>query len=76
MEREADEWSALHNINIWDYREAEHEHNAHVPTMAFHLGVVDEAVEVFRGMLARLGDAVYLRPRMGVGNWDRKLEVA
>ena len=72
MERRADEWAALQLIDPERYREVEALRDGHVPSMAHDLGVVSCAVEVYQQMLARIGDAVYLHPRMGLGQWSRK----
>ena len=76
VEREADEWSAAQCIDIDMFRELEAIHSGHVPTMAFHLGVPKEAVQVFISMLLRVGNDLYLAPKMGAGQWARKVEVA
>ncbi|WP_052961330.1 MULTISPECIES: ImmA/IrrE family metallo-endopeptidase [unclassified Leucobacter] len=72
MERRADEWAATRLIAPERYREVEALRDGHVASMAHDLGVVSEAVEVYQQMLERIGDAVYLHPRMGVGQWSRK----
>lgn len=73
MERRADEWSATHCIDISDFKESEVQFSGHVPTMAFHLGVPDEAILVFRQRLQRIGDDIYMSPRMGTGQWAKKM---
>ena len=72
QERRADELAARFLINFDDYREAEHTRNGHVESMAFDLDVDDDLVIAYQRMLARIGDDVYLRPRMGFGQWDLK----
>lgn len=75
-ERQADEWSASQCIPLDDFRDAEAQFSGHVPTMAFHLGVPDEAVVVLQGMLSRLGSVVYFDSKMGAGQWGARIEVA
>ena len=72
QERRADEWAAAHLINLDQYREIELLRGGHVPTMAHDLGVTTQCVNVYRSMLARIGDTVYLDPRMGAGQYRAK----
>lgn len=76
MERRADEWSASMCIDIELFREFEEQFSGHIPTIAFHLGVPDEAVEVYTSMLLRLGDNLFVGSKMGAGQWRMKIEVA
>lgn len=76
QERRADEWAALHLIDLDAYREAEQLREGHVPAIAYDLGVVTRGVEAYRQLLARVGDTVYLDPRMGVGQWRAKTAAA
>lgn len=69
MERRADIWAAVRLIDIDHYRRAESLHHGHVEAIALELDVTVDLVESFRSVLARHGDTVYLRPRMGVGMW-------
>lgn len=73
MERRADEWAAMQLIPPERYREVETLRDGHVPSMAHDLGVVSDAVEVYQQRLARIGDVVYLHPRMGAGQWLRRI---
>lgn len=73
MERRADEWSASMCIELDAFREFEHQYSGHVPTMAFHLGVPDEAVEVLQRMLLRVGDDLFMGAKMGAGQWMMKV---
>ena len=76
QERRADEWAALRLIHLDDYKHAEQVHGGHAPAMAHELGVITSIVEAYQGLLARLGDTVYLKPRMGVGQWEHREVVA
>lgn len=76
QERRADEWAALRLIGLDDYREAERRHDGHVEAMAIALSVTVELVEAYRALLLRVGDTVYLEPRMGAGRWRHRIEVA
>lgn len=73
MERRADEWSALMCIDLDAFREYELQFSGHVPTMAFNLGVPDEAVEMLKSMLNRIGNELYMLPKMGYGQWLMKV---
>lgn len=75
MERRADEWAAMQLIDPARYSEVERDCIGHIPTMAFQLGVIDEALEVYISMLSRIGDTVYVQPRMGAGIWTERIEV-
>jgi hypothetical protein len=44
--------------------------------MALELGIMRSTLEAFQALLLRLGDTVYVRPRMGAGNWAHREEVA
>lgn len=76
MERRASEWAALRLITPDQYREVEQIRDGHVASMAHDLGVVDWIVTAYQGLLARLGDQVYIDPRMGAGQWSARYEVA
>jgi Zn-dependent peptidase ImmA (M78 family) len=76
QERRADVWAALLLIELDAYREAERAHGGHLRSMAFELGVVEDTLEVFRSMLDRIGDVVYFRPGMGVGQWAERFDLA
>lgn len=76
QERRADEWAALRLISPADYRHVEEMHAGHVGAMAVELGVMRSIVEAFQALLLRLGDTVYVRPKMGAGNWAHREDVA
>lgn len=75
QERRADEWAALRLITLDAYREAEHLHNGHVPSIAHELGVISRLVTTFQDLLLRIPDAVYVKPRLGAGNYSERIEV-
>ncbi len=76
QEDEANEWAATHLITPDAYAEAERLHGGHLETMAHTLDVAPELAAAFRAMLVRIGDTVYVRPRMGAGMWRHRVEVA
>lgn len=76
QERRADEWAALRLIDLDDYREAERRHDGHIEAMAIALSVTVELVEAYQAVLLRVGDTVYVAPRMGAGQWQAKVRVA
>lgn len=76
QERRADEWAALRLIEIADYRREEERHDGHVEAMAVALHVTTDLVEAFRRILLRVGQDVYVAPRMGAGQWVYRVEVA
>lgn len=76
QERRADEWAALQLIGLDDYKRAERIHQGHAPSIALELGVITRTVDTYQSMLERIGSTVYLRPRMGVGQWIHREQVA
>ncbi len=76
QERRADEWAAWQLITLSTYREAEQLHNGHIPSMAHELGVISRLVEAAQRLLLRTENAVYIKPRMGTGNWEDRIEVS
>lgn len=73
QERDADEWAALHLIQLEDYRAAELARDGHVPSMAYDLGVITRGVLAFQRALARIGPHVYLKPQHGAGQYADKV---
>lgn len=71
QERSANEWAARFLIDIHSYREVEHLRDGNVPTMAHDLNVTPELVIAYQGTLERIGTSVYVRPRMGAGQWEQ-----
>lgn len=76
QERQADEWAAHFLINRQDYELAEDQHGLHVPSMAQELCVLEKLVHAYERSLQRIGDSVYVNPRMGAGQHHQKYEVA
>lgn len=76
QEHEANEWAASHLITPSAYAEAERHHGGHLGAIAHALDVAPELAAAFRNMLMRVGDAVYVQPRMGTGMWRHRVEVA
>lgn len=73
QERRADEWAALRLITPEAYRAAEERWDGHLGAMAFDLGVTTKITTAFQRVLARIGDTVYVGPRMGVGQWEQRI---
>lgn len=76
QERRAEEWAALRLIDVDAYRHLEAIHGGHAGAIAVDLDVMRSTVLAFQGLLARLGDTVYVRPRMGAGMWAHREDVA
>lgn len=76
QERRANEWAALRLITPQAYAEVEAHRHGHLPSMAYDLGVTLELIEAFKRLLARVGDATYVAPRMGAGQFLHRTEVA
>lgn len=76
QERRADEWAARHLISPEAFAEAERQRGGHTASMAYDLGVTVELVDGFRRLLLRVDDTVYVRPRLGAGQWEHRERVA
>ncbi|WP_323985937.1 ImmA/IrrE family metallo-endopeptidase [Microbacterium plantarum] len=76
QERRADEWAAMRLIRHEDYRNSEAIHHGHAGAMAHDLGVVRSIVEAYQRILLRVGDTVYIAPKMGAGMWAHREEIA
>ncbi|KSU52857.1 ImmA/IrrE family metallo-endopeptidase [Microbacterium enclense] len=76
QERAAEEWGALRLITLDDYRHVEELRDGHVGAMALELGVMRTTLEAFQAVLMRVGDVVYVQPKMGAGSWAQRIEVA
>lgn len=76
QERRAEEWAALRLIDLEDYRHLEQIHHGHAGAIALDLGVMRSIVLAYQGLLERIGDTTYLRPKMGAGNWLHREEIA
>lgn len=73
QERRAWEWAALYLIEPAAFAEAEKHRDGHSPSMANDLMVTIEVVDAFRQILSRVGDTVYVAPKMGAGQWSHRL---
>ncbi len=76
QEKRADEWAARHLITPASYAEAEARRGVHAASLAHDLGVTVELVEAYQRVLQRIGNAVYVEPRMGAGQFLHRIEVA
>lgn len=65
QERRADEWAAMRLVSIDEYRDAEHRYDGNVEAMAIDLNVTVDIIEALQRVLLRVGDTVYVQPRMG-----------
>lgn len=75
QEAAANQWAARTLITPEAYAEAERHRGGHLTSMAIDLNVPDELVIVFRGALLRTESAIYVDPRMGTGQFARRIEV-
>lgn len=76
QERRAEEWAALRLITPADYRHVEELHAGHPGAMALELGIMKSTLTAFQNLLARLGDTVYVQPKMGAGMWAHREDIA
>lgn len=73
QERRADEWAALQLISLTDYRDAEENWDGHTAAMAYELGVTQKILHAYHRVLERVGEIVYVAPRMGEGQWVERV---
>ena len=73
QERRADEWAALRLIDRMHYRAAEAMHENDIASIALELGVMQSIVRAYQSILLRVGETVYVKPRMGTGQWVEKV---
>ena len=76
QERRADEWAALRLVTVDDYKRAEALHHGRADAMAVELNVTLRLVEAYQRVLLRVGDTVYLAPRMGAGQYSHMEQIA
>ena len=76
QESAANRWAASTLISPLEYATVERLRGGHLPSMAVDLQVSDELVVVYQQMLFRAENTVYVGPRMGLGQWDYRQEVA
>lgn len=76
QEHAANLWAAHTLITPESYAEAEHARDGRITGMAIDLNVPDEFVLIYQQTLLRTERATYVRPRMGAGQWDHRIEVA
>jgi len=76
QERAAEEWGALRLITLDDYRHVEALHAGHLGAMSLDLGVMRSTLEAFQRVLLRLGNTVYVQPKMGAGMFTHRENIA
>ena len=76
QERRADEWAALRLVTVDDYKRAEALHHGRADAMAVELNVTLRLVEAYQRVLLRVGDTVYVAPRMGAGQYSHMEQIA
>lgn len=76
VEDRADEWAAHFLIDPAEYRIAEEKYGVHLDWIAQELCVLERLVVAYERTLHRIGNAVYVNPKLGHGNWAAKYEVA
>jgi hypothetical protein len=75
QERRADEWAALRLIDHREYRIIEEHRDGNVQLIAQDLDVTDDIVKAYQRILLRVGENVYIGPRLGSGQWESKVAV-
>ena len=76
QERHANEWAAQLLISRHRYIEVERIRDGHLASMAHDLDVAPELLEVYRGMLLRVGPVTYFDARLGSAAWSHREEVS
>ena len=74
QERQADEWAAHFLIDAEEYRFAEERFGSNTKWIAQELGVLERLVIAYERTLNRIGGAVYVGPKMGVGQYAARFE--
>lgn len=72
QEAAANRWAALRLITPEAYAAAERARDGYAPAIAVDLQVADELVDVYQQHLARIGDTVYVAPKMGLGQYQHR----
>lgn len=75
QERQADGWAAHFLIDAEEYRLAEEKYGSNTKWIAQELGVLERLVVAYERTLNRLGETIYVGPKMGVGQYTARLEV-
>lgn len=73
QERHADEWAAHFLIDEREYRLAEEKYGANTEWIAQELEVLERLVIAYARTLQRLGDSIYVSPKMGAGQYRAKV---
>lgn len=73
QEARADEWAAQFLIDPHEFSESEQRHGGHVETMATELYVLPKTIEAYKRTLSRVGNSVYVKARMGAGQWKNRI---
>lgn len=73
QERHADEWAAHFLFDEAEYRIAEEKYGARTDWIAQELCVLERLVIAYERTLHRIGDEIYVSPKMGAGQWARKV---
>lgn len=76
QEDRANEWAAHFLIDPQEYRLAEERFGSNVEWIAQELCVLEKLVIAYERTLHRVGDVIYVNPRIGVGQWQNRYEVA
>lgn len=69
-------WAAQHLVAPEQFAEVERIRDGHAASMAYDLRVTIEVVEAYRRALLRTDEAVYVRPRIGTGQYSLKQRIA
>ncbi|QAB19290.1 ImmA/IrrE family metallo-endopeptidase [Leucobacter muris] len=72
QERAADEWAAHFLIDVDEYRHAEAKYGTRTDWIGQELGVLDRLVVAFERSLHRIGDTIYVNPKMGSGQCNAR----
>lgn len=75
QERIADEWAAHFLINADDYRHAESRYGTRTDWIAQELGLLERLITAYERTLHRIGDTIYVNPRMGAGQYAARISL-
>lgn len=73
VEDRADEWAAHFLIDHNEYRIAEEKYGTHLDWIAQELCVLEKLVVAYERTLQRIGNSIYINPKLGSGQWAGKV---
>lgn len=76
QEDRADEWAAHFLIDQHEFKLAEERFGTNAEWIAHELQTLKRLVTAYERTLHRVGDMIYVNPKMGFGQWQKRYEVS